>query len=149
MYLDRLRLQLAIRALDLPSRNHTAVSSICLLFLSTEANDRTSNVRHIGAATATSAEWLTAFLVQEVTPIAVTRIGWKYYILFTCVCLLSIPIVYFFFPETSGKTLEEIDMIFASGTLHHPGSTSSVDEKVVASERDAEEKPSVEKVEVL
>lgn len=62
------------------------------------------NVRHIGAATATSAEWLTAFLVQEVTPIAVTNIGWKYYIVFCCVCIVSIPIVYSFYPETSGKT---------------------------------------------
>lgn len=62
------------------------------------------NVRHIGAATATSAEWLTAFLVQEVTPIAVTTISWRYYFVFTAVCLVSIPIVYFFYPETSGKT---------------------------------------------
>jgi hypothetical protein len=101
---------------------------------------------------ATSAEWLTAFLVQEVTPIAVTKIGWKYYIVFTCVCLVSIPIVYFYFPETSGKSLEEIDMIFSSGSLHHPGSLRSMDEKVISDERDKEEeeeKPTVENVEVL
>jgi hypothetical protein len=89
--------------------------------------------------------------VQEVTPIAVTRVGWKYYILFACVCLVSIPIVYFYYPETSGKTLEEIDMIFASGRLHHPGSLGSIDEKVISNGRDdgEEEKPTVEKVEVL
>jgi hypothetical protein len=100
---------------------------------------------------ATSAEWLTAFLVQEVTPIAVTKIGWKYYIVFACVCLVSIPIVYFYFPETSGKSLEEIDMIFSSGSLHHPGSLRSMDEKVISDERDKEEeeKPTVENVEVL
>jgi hypothetical protein len=80
--------------------------------------------------------------VQEITPIAVTNIGWRYYILFTCVCLISIPIVYLFFPETSGKTLEEIDMIFVSGRLHHPGSASSLDEKM-----GSEEKPSMERVE--
>jgi hypothetical protein len=98
------------------------------------------NARHIGAATSTSAEWLTAFLVQEVTPIAVTKIGWRYYIVFTCVCLASIPIVYFFYPETSGKTLEEIDMIFASGRLHHRGSASSLDEQVVTDKTDKEPK---------
>ncbi|KAJ5198725.1 uncharacterized protein N7498_007842, partial [Penicillium cinerascens] len=108
------------------------------------------NVRHIGAATATSAEWLTAFLVQEVTPIAVTSIGCKYYIVFTCVCLVSIPIVYLYFPETSGKSLEEIDMIFSSGSLHHPGSLGSMDEIFISNKRDKEEeeeKPTVEKME--
>lgn len=75
------------------------------------------NIRHIGAASATKAEWLTAFLVSEVTPIAVTNIGFYYYIVFAVVCAASIPIVYFFYPETAGRTLEEIDMLFASGSL--------------------------------
>ncbi|KAK5231859.1 hypothetical protein LTR47_006992 [Exophiala xenobiotica] len=76
------------------------------------------NVRHIGAAAATSAEWLTAFLVSEVTPTAVTNIGFYYYIVFAVVCAASIPIVYFFYPETAGRTLEEIDMLFAAGSIH-------------------------------
>lgn len=75
------------------------------------------NIRHIGAASGTSAEWLTAFLVSEVTPIAVTNISYYYYIVFAVVCAASIPIVYLFYPETAGRTLEEIDMLFASGSL--------------------------------
>ncbi|KAF7133855.1 hypothetical protein CNMCM5793_005267 [Aspergillus hiratsukae] len=106
------------------------------------------SVRHIGAATSTSAEWLTAFLVQEVTPIAVTKISWRYYFVFTAVCLVSIPIVYFFYPETSGKTLEEIDMIFASGRLHHPGSASSI-EKMSTDHVEHAEKPEEERIEAL
>lgn len=138
--------------MDLPPRTHPIVSlPACSQSLSSspEVYVLYRNVRHIGAATATSAEWLTAFLVQEITPIAVTSIGWKYYIVFTCVCLVSIPIVYFYFPETSGKSLEEIDMIFSSGSLHHPGSLGSIDDKFISDERDEEDKPTVEKVEVL
>lgn len=76
------------------------------------------NIRHIGAASATSAEWLTAFLISEVTPIAVTNIGFYYYIVFAVVCAASVPIVYLFYPETAGRTLEEIDTLFASGSVH-------------------------------
>lgn len=139
--------------MDLPPRNHPIVSlPACPQSLSSSSDVYVlyRNVRHIGTATATSAEWLTAFLVQEVTPIAVTSIGWKYYIVFTCVCLVSIPIVYFYFPETSGKSLEEIDMIFSSGSLYHPGDLGSMDEKFISDERDKEEeeKLTIEKVEV-
>lgn len=141
--------------MDLPPRNNPIVSLPAFpqsLSSSSDVYVLYRNVRHIGAAAATSAEWLTAFLVQEITPIAVTSIGWKYYIVFACVCIVSIPIVYFYFPETSGKSLEEIDMIFSSGSLHHPGSLRSMDEKVISDEKykeEEEDKPTAENVEVL
>lgn len=47
-----------------------------------------------------------------VTPIALNTIGWKYYLVYAAVAF-CIPIsVYFLFPETMGRNLEEIDMMF-------------------------------------
>jgi MFS family permease len=47
-----------------------------------------------------------------VNPIALTAIGWKYYIVFCCVLTVEFIVVYFFFPETRGLSLEEISVMF-------------------------------------
>lgn len=47
-----------------------------------------------------------------VTPVALDSIGWKYYFVYAGVAF-CIPIsVYFLFPETMGRNLEEIDLMF-------------------------------------
>lgn len=47
-----------------------------------------------------------------VTPVALQTIGWRYYILYAVIGA-CIPIsVYLFFPETAGRNLEEIDLMF-------------------------------------
>ncbi|QKX63130.1 uncharacterized protein TRUGW13939_10298, partial [Talaromyces rugulosus] len=63
-----------------------------------------------GIATATG--WLFNFLIVEVSPIAFTKIGEKYFIVFTVMNVVSALTIYFFYPETAGCTLEEIDAIF-------------------------------------
>ncbi|KAH7131717.1 general substrate transporter [Dactylonectria estremocensis] len=74
----------------------------------------TLQLRHIGSAVATFSEWMWTFVIALITPYAIESAGWKFYLLFCVMILLNIPFVYFFLPETSGKTLEEIDYIFAS-----------------------------------
>lgn len=47
-----------------------------------------------------------------VTPVALDTIGWQYYIVYAVIAG-CIPIsVYFLFPETMGRNLEEIEMMF-------------------------------------
>lgn len=65
-----------------------------------------------GLSTATS--WLFNFLVAEITPIAFNNIGWRYFLVYCCLNAAFVPTVYFFFPETAGRSLEEIDAIFES-----------------------------------
>lgn len=51
-------------------------------------------------------------MVNMVTPIAIRTIGWKYYLVYACIGA-TIPIVVFlYFPETKGRTLEELDIMF-------------------------------------
>jgi MFS family permease len=72
---------------------------------------------HLRAATfglSTAVSWLFNFLVAEVTPIAFTNIGWKYFLVYCCLNAAFVPMIYFFFPETAKYSLEEIDEIFES-----------------------------------
>ncbi|KAI8630789.1 general substrate transporter [Xylariaceae sp. FL1651] len=60
----------------------------------------------------TANHWLWNFVVAMVTPVAINTIGWRYYIVFAAVGAV-IPIsVWTLFPETMGRSLEEIDLIF-------------------------------------
>lgn len=58
--------------------------------------------------------WAFCFLIVEITPIAFEAIGWRLFIIFAVVNLLIMIVIYYMFPETSGRTLEEIDQIFVS-----------------------------------
>ena len=46
-----------------------------------------------------------------VTPVAIESIAWKTYVVWACTNLTFIPITYFFYVETTGQTLEDIDLI--------------------------------------
>jgi len=65
-----------------------------------------------GTAISVSAHWTWNFFIVMMTPVLINRIGWKTYIIFTCTNAIFCPIVYFFYPETSNISLEDIDKIF-------------------------------------
>lgn len=50
-----------------------------------------------------------------ITPVLVSQIGWGTYLFFGALNAIFIPFIYFFYPETAGRSLEEIDLIFAKG----------------------------------
>jgi hypothetical protein len=52
--------------------------------------------------------------VVQITPPAISNIGWKTYIIFAVFNATWVPIVYFFFPETKGMELEEVDRMFSN-----------------------------------
>ena len=70
-------------------------------------------VRAAVSAVSTATVWVFNFLLAEVTPVGFASIGNKYYIVFAVTNAIIVPSVYFFFPETKGRSLEEIDEIFA------------------------------------
>lgn len=62
--------------------------------------------------------WTYAFVMAEITPIALTNISYRYFIIFA-VCNAAIAIaVYMFFPETMSLSLEQIDQIFIETTSY-------------------------------
>jgi hypothetical protein len=55
----------------------------------------------------TSANWIFNFMVVMITPVAFSSIGYKTYIIFAVINFFIIPVVYFFYPETAYRSLEE------------------------------------------
>jgi hypothetical protein len=46
------------------------------------------------------------------TPIGFASLGWKFYLVWASVAVSIIPSVYFFYPETTALSVEEIDKVF-------------------------------------
>jgi hypothetical protein len=76
---------------------------------------RTSNIKTLILTTYLCAD----FMVVMVTPVAFASIGYQTYIIFAVINFAIVPSVYFFFPETAYRSLEEMDEIFqgASGAF--------------------------------
>jgi hypothetical protein len=51
-------------------------------------------------------------MVVQVTPPGIQNLGWRFWIIWAVICFSFIPITYFFYPETAGRTLEDIDRYF-------------------------------------
>ncbi|KUI63540.1 Sugar transporter STL1 [Cytospora mali] len=70
-------------------------------------------------AVSTCTNWLFNFLIVMVTPIMITNIGWGTYLFFAVVNASFLPVIWFFYPETANRSLEEIDIIFAKGNVEN------------------------------
>ncbi|KAF2709808.1 general substrate transporter [Pleomassaria siparia CBS 279.74] len=90
-------------------------------------------MRTKGAALGTATNWIFNFMVVEITPPGIESLHWRFYIIWTVFNFafiptgnaLTLPIsyppsptdpshpVYFFYPETAGRTLEDLDRYFA------------------------------------
>ncbi|KFZ04159.1 hypothetical protein V502_10363 [Pseudogymnoascus sp. VKM F-4520 (FW-2644)] len=66
-------------------------------------------------AISTAVNWSSNFLIVMVTPIMIDKIQWGTYVFFAAMNACFVPIIYFLYPETKKRSLEEIDLIFAKG----------------------------------
>ncbi|KAL5116110.1 hypothetical protein ACEQ8H_006006 [Pleosporales sp. CAS-2024a] len=69
-------------------------------------------IRGIGMAVCTATHWLFNFVIARSVPYMMTNIGYGTYFVFATALTLSIPFVYLFVPETKGRSLEEIELLF-------------------------------------
>lgn len=75
-------------------------------------------------------------------PSAIIHLAWKYYIVYCCVLAVECVVFYFFYPETSGRSLEEVAEVF--GDYIEPINRSSQVEEVYSIESNG--KPNVEHI---
>jgi sugar porter (SP) family MFS transporter len=69
--------------------------------------------RTMAAAASTCTNWICNFAVVMFTPVFSDQSGWGIYLFFALVNFVAVPFAWFFYAETAGRDLEEIDIIFA------------------------------------
>ncbi|KAL7904433.1 putative sugar transporter STL1 [Trichoderma velutinum] len=84
--------------------------------------------RHISGAAGSLGEWLFSFITVFAGGIGVDRTVWKIWVWQIIACFGVIPFVYYMCPETKGKSLEEIDGLFAKPGYYH---SAGAEEKVI------------------
>ncbi|XXH05309.1 hypothetical protein Hte_011734 [Hypoxylon texense] len=70
--------------------------------------------RAYGTSLGASSNWMNNFIVGQVTPIMLSKIGYGTYVLFGLLTFMGAGFIWFFVPETKRLTLEEMDVIFGS-----------------------------------
>ena len=76
-------------------------------------------IRSIGFSISSVVNYATMVMFSQVSPLGFTHIGWKYYIFFVCSNIFSAAVVWFFYPETKGKSLEQMDEVFGDQLIAH------------------------------
>ncbi|KAI4943670.1 hypothetical protein J4E86_009633 [Alternaria arbusti] len=71
-----------------------------------------SSLRAKGVALSTCSNWFNNFIIGLITPPLVQNTGYGAYTFFAVFCGLAFVFTFFVVPETSGKTLEEMDQVF-------------------------------------
>ncbi|CAG9946983.1 unnamed protein product [Clonostachys rosea f. rosea IK726] len=69
-------------------------------------------MRNKTAATQCFLHWSTNFLTVMVAPTGFATLGWKFYLVWMSITLAAIPYLWLCFPETAGRTLEQMDDFF-------------------------------------
>uniref|UniRef100_A0A060TDC8 ARAD1D42680p n=1 Tax=Blastobotrys adeninivorans TaxID=409370 RepID=A0A060TDC8_BLAAD len=72
-----------------------------------------NRTRTAATAISTCTNWIVNFAVVMFTPVFVNRSDWGCYLFFALMNFIWIPLIYFYYPETAGRSLEEMDIIFA------------------------------------
>jgi hypothetical protein len=69
--------------------------------------------RATGMSLAALSNWVFNFMLGLLVPIGFVTITWKVFIVFGCLCLGASAWFFLFYPETCGKTLEEVEIMFS------------------------------------
>ncbi|KKY19262.1 putative sugar transporter [Diplodia seriata] len=56
--------------------------------------------------------YVSLVIAAFVNPLGMENIGWRYYIVFCCFLVVFLAVTYVFFPETKGRSLEEVAELF-------------------------------------
>ncbi|TRM63470.1 general substrate transporter [Schizophyllum amplum] len=80
-----------------------------------------TRIRAKSTAITSAASWLSNFMIAEVTPVAFAKVDWRYYLVFAICSHTNALFIWAFYPETTGRRLEEMDDLFEKAPLFVPG----------------------------
>jgi len=69
-------------------------------------------IRARGSSMATATNWSLNLIFAQCSPIALTSIGYKYFYCFVGFNWAAMVLVWVFYPETAGRSLEEVEEVF-------------------------------------
>ncbi|KAF9457626.1 general substrate transporter [Collybia nuda] len=75
-----------------------------------------TKTRHYGLALASATQWLFNFVVSKFTPDMISDLGYKIFLMFAAVNIGAMGLFSLLIPETKGRSLEEMDIIFGAIT---------------------------------
>ncbi|KAF5615442.1 sugar transporter [Fusarium sp. NRRL 52700] len=78
-----------------------------------------TEIRPIGMGFSLFGQFTSTIILLQTAPIGFVNIGWKYYLVIIVWCIVFIPIVYLYFPETAKLSLEEISARFGDDVAVH------------------------------
>ena len=84
-----------------------------------------THIRAQGMGASVFTQFATTLVYTQAAPTAFAAIGWKYYLVFILVPAMGLGVIWFWFPETKGLSLEEISMAFGDEIaidITHPDS---------------------------
>ncbi|KAF5345010.1 hypothetical protein D9758_010437 [Tetrapyrgos nigripes] len=69
-------------------------------------------MRTKGAALATGSNWISNYIVVQITPSGIENLGWRFYIIWIVFNAAFVPLIWMFYPETANRHLEDIDKLY-------------------------------------
>lgn len=75
------------------------------------------SMRAKGTSLTTAAIWVTNCLVSFAVPLFLEKITYGTYLIFGSLCFIMAILTFLFYPETKGRSLEEMDVIFGRSVL--------------------------------
>ncbi|KAF9447054.1 general substrate transporter [Macrolepiota fuliginosa MF-IS2] len=70
------------------------------------------SMRTKGAALGTASNWISNYIVVQITPIGIANLGWKFYIIWIVFNAIFVPLIWLVYPETANRHLEDIDKLY-------------------------------------
>ncbi|RDW61604.1 MFS sugar transporter [Coleophoma crateriformis] len=78
-----------------------------------------TNIRSRGVALATTTYFIACITFVTPGATAIATISWRYFIVFICLTFVTILVIFFYYPETKGRSLEELAELFGDPVAVH------------------------------
>jgi hypothetical protein len=75
--------------------------------------------RALGNAITTFTNWTVNLIFAQFSPAALTSLEFKYFYVFFVFNLIAMLCYWFFYPETKGRSLEQMDQLFGDQLVPH------------------------------
>jgi len=69
-------------------------------------------MRTKGAAVATASNWISNYVVVQITPTGIANLGWRFYLIWVVFNAIFVPLIWLVYPETANRQLEDIDKLY-------------------------------------